>query len=409
MRVLVLHNDYRERGGEDVVARTEVALLRAHGVEVLDAFVDNHDEGGGWLGAARLVWESAWSQASYRRVQDLVQTFRPDVVHVHNFWLRLSPSVHAACAAAGVPTVQTLHNFRLLCANGLFLRDGHACQDCLGHLPWRGAVRGCYRGSVAASAAVVRMVAVNRRRRTWTSDVGAFIALSQYSRDLFVRGGLPADRLFVKPNCVDDAGEPTSVPSASRDIVFVGRLSAEKGVDVLLRAWSRVQAPDARLVIVGSGPEEAALKTQAAALGLPESRLRFTGALSQDGVREVMDGARAVVIPSLWYENFPRTFVEALSRGRATVVSDLGALREVGSPDLALRVEPGDADSLAQALGVLLASGSLADELGQSARATYLARYTPATNVTQLLQIYERAGARRAVASSPAEEVAHVD
>src|SRR5258708_15720708 len=212
MRVLIIHNRYRNYGGEDAVAEAETSLLRSQGVEVLHLDADNEADPRVELkGALKLALNSHWSSESYAGVRKICREFLPDVAHVHNFWLRLTPSVHAACRDAGVPTVQTLHNFRLFCTNAQFQRSGQRCEDCLGKAPWRGVVRRCYRHSFLASAAVMRMIMANRARGTWQHKVNAFIALSEHSRGLFIAGGIPAARIRIKPNFVEDRIPPRTL------------------------------------------------------------------------------------------------------------------------------------------------------------------------------------------------------
>ena len=304
--------------------------------------------------------------------------------------MRLSPSVHRACHDAGVPTVQTLHNFRLLCTNALFLRNGQICEDCLGKTPWRGVVRRCYRDSFLASAAVTRMIVSNRRRNSWGQDVDAFIALTEHSRSKFIAGGLPADRVFVKPNFVEDSHRPGSAPSSSDVVLYAGRLSKEKGVGTLLSAWAGTELRrHGRLVIAGDGPERAALENRALSLGLSSSELSFTGHQPLGELRALMSRARAVVVPSVCYENFPRAVVEAMTSGRPLVVAGLGALAElVQHGRTGLQFSPGDAVALGQALRAILSDDSLADRLGADARAEYLAKYTPERNFEMLMRIY---------------------
>ena len=389
MRVLLIHNRYRQYGGEDAVAEAEADLLRSNGVQVFSLNSGNDvDPNVRITGTLALALDSHWSRTSYRRVRDICRDFRPDVAHVHNFWMRLTPSVHAACRDAGVPTVQTLHNFRLFCTNAQFQRNGHICQDCLGKLPWRGVVRRCYRGSFWASAAVGRMIAAGRMRGVWTEQVRAFIALSQHSRRLFIGGGIPEDRIHVKPNFIEDRVNAVIPPSHSRQFLFIGRLSEEKGAATLLSGWAAAGLPDARLTIVGDGPERARLEEQARRLRLGNA-VRFAGRVSPPEVFALLGFARAVVMPSLFYECFPRTLVEAMCAGRPVIASTTGALDELVSGDMGLHFEPMDAPALGQALRRLYENPALADQLGAAARSAYLARYTPEKNFKRLKEIYE--------------------
>jgi glycosyltransferase involved in cell wall biosynthesis len=390
MRVLFIHNRYRQYGGEDAVAAAEANLLRGNGMNVfcLDAGNDV-DPGVSITGTLALALHSHWSRASYRRVREICEEFRPDVAHVHNFWMRLTPAVHAACWDAGVPTVQTLHNFRLFCTNAQFQRSGYVCQDCLGKLPWRGVVRRCYRHSFFASAAVARMIVASRARGTWTEQVSAFIALSEHSRRLFIAGGIPEARIRFKPNFIEDSATASIPPSHSRQFLFIGRLSEEKGVACLLSGWAASGIGNrARLMIVGDGPDRAALEEQAIRLRLSGS-VRFAGRVPPSEVFPLLGQARAVVMPSVFYECFPRTLVEAMCAGRPVIASNTGALDELVPADMGLHFEPLDTQGLGLALRDLYENPVLADQFGAAARAGYLARYTPERNFKMLREIYE--------------------
>jgi len=397
MKVLVLHNRYRRYGGEDAVAEAEMELLRANGVEVWHMDADNQVDGRVKLqGGLALALHSHWSKTSYERVRAVCREFRPDVAHVHNFWLRLTPAVHAACFDEGVPTVQTLHNFRLFCVNAQFQRNGHKCEDCLGGSPWLGVARRCYRGSFLASAAVARMISANRVRGTWTRHVSAFIALSQHSRKLFIAGGIPATRIHIKPNFVEDKGRGRTQPSASRRFIFVGRLSPEKGVHELLKGWARSGVADkADLIIAGDGPERHRLEAEAARLGIG-SRISFLGHQPREAVSALLAEARAVVLPSLFHECFPRVLVEAMSAGRPIIASNVGALDELVSEDIGVQFPAHDAPPLGAAIRRFHDDAALVDRLGAGARAAYLARYTPACNYSMLMRIYDAARGRQA-------------
>lgn len=397
MRVLLLHNRYRQPGGEDLVAGLEANMLRAHGVEVFEFEVDNASESWG-SGTLHLGLAAAWSRASYRQILKICEKYRPHIAHIHNFWMKLSPSVHSACRASGAATVQSLHNFRLLCANAMFLRNGRVCEDCLGRAPWGGVLHRCYKGSFLASAAVARMIVSNRRRGTWERDVDAFIALSEHSRSMFFRGGLPADRIFVKPNCVEDPGCSPAPPSASDCVLYAGRLSKEKGVTTLLSAWAGAGLGKyGRLVILGDGPDRESFEIQAAALELSPPKVVFAGQKTPAEVLNLIARARVVVTPSIWYEASPRIVIEALSLGRPVLVSDLGALREIVRHQYSgFNFQAGDALALGEALKKIVTCDTLADTLGENARHEYLANYTSERNYETLMHIYRLAIERRA-------------
>ena len=387
----MLHNRYREPGGEDLSVSAEVDNLRTHGIEVIDQQFDNDvSTGSGVAGNLRLALGAVWSRRSHQEISLLCEKYSPDVAHVQNFWMKLSPSVHDACHAAGVPTVQALRNFRLLCANALFLRHARVCEDCLGKLPWRGVVRRCYRNSAVASAAVSQMIVYNRWRGTWERDVDAFIASTEHSRSKFIAGRLPEGRIFVKPNFVDDPGNPDRPPSSSDCILYVGRLSQEKGLGLLLEAWAVAALSNlGRLLVVGDGPERAKLERKATKLGLSPASVTFMGRRPTEDVRELLGGARALVAPSLCFETFGKTVAEALAFGRPSVVSALGALGElIEDGRTGIKFPAGDVGALGQSLKLVLSGKTLADRLGRRARREYLAKYTPDRNFRMLMEIY---------------------
>jgi glycosyltransferase involved in cell wall biosynthesis len=408
MRVLQLHNRYRHRGGEDSVVTEERRMLQAHGVDVISYEIEQGEgeHSGRVAKLVDLTTSIVWSATHHERVRELCRREQPDVAHVHNFWMTMSPAVHSACHIEGVPTVQTLHNFRLSCTNALFLRDNHVCLDCLGKLPWRGVVRRCYRDSYVASAAVAAMATVHRIRGTWNSDVDAFIALSDHSRQKFVEGGLPADRLFVKPNALAVPPAPKYAPSESNVAVYAGRLSQEKGVHILLAAWAAADlGPNARLVIIGEGPEREALVRQAESLGLSDDRLEFAGVKSSQDTLAAIAGARVVVLPSICFENFPRLIVEAFSLGRPVIGSDLGATREIIRDGVfGLTFKPGDYQDCATHLRDLFMRGDLCDQFGRNARKEFLAKYTTETNIEQLIDIYRFAIEHKRAQAAPCEQ-----
>ncbi len=398
MRVLMFHNRYREQGGEDLSVTQETQALEQEGVEVIPVEADNDlPADAGLLSEAKMGWHAVWSLSSYEHAARLCRKYRPDVAHVQNFWMRLSPAVHAACRQAGVATVQSLRNYRLLCTNALLLRNGEVCEDCVGKIPWRGVTRACYRDSRAASAAVAGMIVINRMRRTWERDVDAFLTPSNHSRQRFLRADFPRGRVFVKPNCLADFGEAARPPSASREILYLGRLSAEKGLRLLLEASKRTGLDDiGRLTLVGEGDERDSLQKLAEALELSEPSLVFAGQKAPDEVQQMVRSARAVVLPSLAYETFGRPVIEAFAAGRPAVVSDFGAPGDiVKQGTTGLTFPRGDTERLGEALKTVLTDGAAADRMGRRAREEYEAKYTLEKSFEILMKTYRFALGRR--------------
>ena len=317
MKILQVHTRYREPGGEDAVVAAEANLLTRAGHEVVSYVAENPT---GAMSSAALLALSAWNPPAARALGSTVARVRPDVAHVHNTWYALSPSVLSALDRAGVPVVMTLHNFRLMCVNALLFRDGRPCHDCVGtRLPWPGVRHRCYRGSLVASAAAGGAIGVNRTLRTWHRHVRLFLALNDFAREQFLLDGFPADKLRVKQNFITDPGPRAQPPSASRTLLYVGRLSVEKGVRTLLDAWRAVDDDRLELVIVGDGPLRAELQRDAPA------NVQFRGWVPPSEVRRLMLRSRALLFPSIWYESAdPQVVIEALACGLPVLASKLG-------------------------------------------------------------------------------------
>lgn len=377
MRILIAHNAYQQKGGEDGVVAMESALLSSRGVEV--AVYSRHNDEIEGMSRVALAGQTIWSSRTEADIAKWVADFRPDVIHVHNTLPLISPSLYVAADKAGVPVVQTLHNFRLFCPQAMFLRDGKVCEDCLGKLPWRGVVHGCYRGSRVQSAVVGGMLVLHRALGTYRNRVTRYIALNVFCRNKFIEGGLPAERIVVKPNFVD-------IPAGDQELrqggLFVGRLSAEKGIDVLVRAMDQV--PACHLNVIGSGPEEAALCLR--------TNIQRLGFLPRDQIFHHMQRASYLLMPSIWYENFPLTLVEAFACGLPVIASRIGAMAElIEDGRTGLLFEPGSAEDLAKKIMWAEANPEAMIEMGKYARNEYEAKYTPELNFRQLMVIYMKA------------------
>jgi glycosyltransferase involved in cell wall biosynthesis len=387
MKVLAVHNSYQQPGGEDVVFSSERRLLEEHGHEVISYQRSNHEvEQMGKLQQLKMTKDLVHSSDSKREIEKLLKAEAPDVVHVHNTFMMISPSIFETCQEMNVPVLQTLHNFRLLCPAWSLSREGRVCEECIDHSLWRGVWHGCYRNSHLMTAAVALMLQVHRGRNTWNESVDGFVALSEFARQKFVENGLPAAKMHVKPNFVYQ--DPGVRESAGNYALFVGRLSPEKGVSTLLAAWEKLRTP-MPLVIAGEGPGRAALEAQATAAQL--WNVKFTGRLSAEEVRASMKGAAFLVMPSVWYEGFPMTIAESFACGTPVICSKLGAMQEIVEHQrTGLHFMPDDAEDLRSQVEHALSHPAELAAMGKAARQEYEQRYTAQINYAMLMNIYEQ-------------------
>lgn len=386
MKVLIAHNRYLQAGGEDAVMEDEVALLREYGHEVVTLERHNKSIADNPISSGLAT---LWSTDAARELQTLCRSFRPDVIHCHNTFPQLSPAIYWAAARERVPVVQTLHNFRLLCANAMLTRHGQPCEQCVGTLPWRGVLNRCYRDSTSQSLMLVGMLGLHRAIGSFQHKVTRYIALNKYCRDKFIAGGLPADRFCIKPNFAPDP-KPTDLPRSG--LLFVGRLSPEKGVQVLLDAASLAQQ---RVTVVGDGPLADQCRNH--------PWIDYRGAIPRAEVMQAMQTASCLIVPSTWYENMPRTVVEAFACGLPVIASRLGALAEMVSDGCTgMLFDAGDAPSLARCVRDALQEPQKLLRWGQAARETYLQNYTAEASYAQLMSIYREAvAATSAGAAAP--------
>jgi glycosyltransferase involved in cell wall biosynthesis len=392
MRILLAHTFYKQPGGEDRVFEAESALLREHGHEVTHYRAHNAELDGAPVAAAM---KTMWNRGAHSQLAQQLRRDRPDLVHFHNTFPLMSPAVFYAARSAGVPVVATLHNYRLLCPAATFLRAGRVCEDCAHGLPWRAAAHACYRSSRAASAVTALMLGTHRLLGTWTRAVDLYIALSEFARRKFVEGGLPAERVVVKPNFV--AADPGPAEKREDFALFAGRLSAEKGIATLLEAWRCLEIP-MRLKIAGDGPMSHAVIQASRS----DPRIEWLGPLPADGVTKWMKRAYILVLPSVWYEGLPLTLVEAFAAGLPAIASDIGSLAELVSPGkTGLRFQPGDAADLASRVTWCWNHRGPVGEMGRNARSQFESAYTPAENYRRLMEVYRLAAMSHTQLTAP--------
>jgi glycosyltransferase involved in cell wall biosynthesis len=387
MNIVMAHNFYQQSGGEDQVFAAEVDLLRRFGHRV-ETFV-LHNDVVDVMSRAKALAATLWNRESYRAIRDLVHRTGATVVHFHNTFPLISPAGYKAASDAGAAVVQTLHNFRLICPNALLFREGHVCESCIGRtLPWPGVRHKCYRDSRTATGAVATMTAVHRALGTYNRLVDAYIAPSPSARAKLAEGGLPADRIVLKPHFVDP--DPGLGPGGGGYALFAGRLSNEKGLEVLLDAW-KLLGDMLPLKIVGDGPL-ASLVSDAVSR---QPNIEWLGRRSIHDVYDLLGNAFLNVFPSRCYETFGRVAAEAFAKGTPVIASRHGAMADlVEDGRTGMLFEPGNHADLAEKIRVTLRHEGLHTTMRAEARRQYESHFTGQQNYQQLMDIYTQARKR---------------
>jgi glycosyltransferase involved in cell wall biosynthesis len=381
MRILSVHNRYQIRGGEDESREAEEQLLQQMG-HLVETYEENNDRVA-TLGTIRTAVKTIWSVEAYDTLRHRLQAQVYDLVHVQNFFPLISPSVHYAAKAEGVPVIQTLRNYRLLCPNGFFFRDDRVCEDCLGKfVPWPAVLHSCYRGSRAASGVLATMLTTHRVLPTWTEMVDLYITLSNFAREKFIQAGFPADKIAVKPNFVYP--DPQLGEGKGNYALFVGRLSPEKGISTLLTAWQKV-GNKIPLKIVGEGP----LAPQVAEAASLTPGVEWLGRRSLPEVYELIGNATFLVFPTIGYETFGRVAIEAFAKGTPVIASQVGAIAElVESNRNGLHFRPGDPEDLAIKVEWALTHPQEVAQMRREARQEFETKYTAKENYQRIMEIY---------------------
>ena len=384
MKILFCHNFYQQPGGEDQSFAVEASLLEAHGHQVLR--FTRHNDSINRMRRLEIASLAIWNQHTFHELRELIRRERPAVMHCTNIFPLISPAAYYAARAEGVPVVQSLRNYRLFCLNACFLRKDRVCEDCLGKgVLWPGVLHGCYRSSRSASAVVAVMLSLHRVMRTWVRMVDRYFTLTEFSRQKFIAGGLPAGRLAVKPNFIHP--DPGPGNGQGGYAVFIGRLSPEKGIQTLLSAWSRLggRLP---LKIIGDGP----LAESVIAAAMQTAGIEWLGRRQPREVLALLGEAACLVMPSIWYETFGRTIIEAYAKGTPVVASRLGAMAElVHEGRTGLLFEPGNPSDLAVKIHALLEDREKCIGMRRGARREYEEKYTAETNYRMLMTIYQEA------------------
>ncbi|MGE0268331.1 MAG: glycosyltransferase [Candidatus Omnitrophota bacterium] len=385
MRILIGHNQYQNFGGEDAVALAEQQLLQDNGHEVIVYSRSNTElTKFSFREKSRFMWYLAWSDQSYRELRKLIRDTKPDIAHFHNIYFMMSPAVYHASKDEGIPVVQSLHNFRPLCANGLFFRNNQVCEKCLNGSLFNGIKHRCYQKSWVISALVVRMLMAHRKMNTWKNKVDAYITATEFTKQKYVRAGIAPDKIFIKPNFIYPPTKEQAVDQGYA--LYVGRLSDEKGVEVLIKAWKEIK--EYPLIIAGDGPLMPYVSGFIHNNQL--TNVSLLGHVGQDKYDQLMRGARMVVVPSICYENFPRIVAEAMAYGIPVVASRLGSLQEIiHDQKEGFLFEPGNPGALVDAVRLCLNEKGYAG-IKQQAFNKYIQSFSSDVNYSALMKIYQQ-------------------
>lgn len=380
MKIIMCHNYYQLSGGEDAVVEAEKNNLIGNNNSV-EIFALTNDVITGIKPKLKSALNIHYSNASRQKIREVIKRYSPDIVHVHNFFPLITPSVYDACIENNVPVVQTLHNYRIICPNALLLRDGYICEECINKIPYKAVLNRCYRNSIPGTASVAFMVEFHKRKKTWQNKVNRFIALSEFSKSKFIQAGLPETKITVKPNFTSkNLTVNPETESQEPFALFAGRLSEEKGVDTLMDAWQNLPYS---LNIAGDGP------LMKPVIKRGKKNIHFHGMLGKDKLIDEMKAASFLVIPSKWYETFGMVIIEAFSCGTPVLASKIGNMTEIVEDGVnGLHFEPGNSEDLADKAKWLFEHPEECRKMGENALKTYEDKYTPEKNYEMLMNIY---------------------
>lgn len=381
-RVLIVHNMYQIRGGEDRVVNMEASLLAKHGHEVDFFYKDNQTDIHSFFDKLSVIKNLVHSSKVKHKLKEHIKVFKPDIVHFHNIFPQITASAYDACEEMNVPFVQTLHNYRVTCANALLLRDEKICEQCLVKQSFLPSIKyGCYKNSRIATIPVAWMLYKYKSSQVWQKKVKHYIALSDFSRRKFIQAGIPQTSISIKPNFFPE--ECIHKEEHERvGALFVGRLSQEKGINVLLSAFRKVSIP---IFVIGEGQFDSNIS-------IPHN-IKLLGKLPPERVYEYMARSKLLIFPSICYENFSLTLVEAFAHGLPVIASNMGSIAEiVKHEENGLLFKPNDASDLLLQVQRLLDNEEFYDKISRQTYETYLTKYTAEKNYQDLMDCYSKLG-----------------
>ncbi len=385
MKILLAHNYYQQPGGEDTAFRAERDMLKEYGHTVIE--YTDHNDRIKIMSPMAVARDTIWSTYSYNRILQIVKKEKPDIAHFQNTFPLISPSAYYACYRAGLPVVQILQNYRFMCPAATLYRNNQICKICIKKiLPWPSLIYSCYHSSLIHTVVLAAMLTIHRWLRTWQKQVNAYIALTQFGRKLFIESGLPEERIFIKPNFIYP--EPQARETNGSYVLFVGRLSKEKGISTMLRAWKLLK--DIPLKIAGDGPLMNEVKN--IVNNNKMKNIEILGFQTKEQIISLIKGSKFLVFPSEWYEGLPLTIIEAFACGVPIIASRLGAMEEIiHNGYTGLHFIPGNYENLAEKIEWSWVHKEKMEEMGENARKEFEEKYTSVQNFKILNKIYENA------------------
>ncbi len=383
IKILLVHNRYKQYGGEDATFEAERTLLESRG-NMVKTLIFSNNEIDGLFSKIKTGVQLFYNFKSASLVKKAILDFKPDVIHVHNFFYSASPSIFYAAKKLQIPVVVTLQNYRLICSGSLLLRDLKPCRICIGQkFPLAGIKHKCHRGSVIETANLTFMTGIHKLMNTWETKIDRYIAVTKFAKEIYVNSSLKLtpEKVMVKPNSVSDI-ECETMGDRDSNFLFVGRLSEEKGIEVLLKAFSN---SDCRIEIIGDGPLRSSVEEAASA----NSNITYHGYKDRIFILSKLRKCRALIMPSIWYECLPITILEAFSTGTPIIISDIENLNEIVTDGYnGIHFRTNDANDLLDKMHRFVRDHDKYHSFYKNSRQTYLSKYTPDVNYKNLITIY---------------------
>lgn len=389
MKILQVHNRYKITGGEWTVLNQEYNLLSKEHV-VNQLIVENNRELSSFFNKCKLIFTTHYNRKSKELVRKKIRDTDAQIMHVHNFFPLLSPSIFEAAKEEGIPSLLTLHNYRLIHPNGTLMHNGKIDERSIRGSAYSCVPDGVYRNSILQTAVVAHMIEYHRKRDTWAKTVDCLLCLTKFARSKFVEAGFPEEKLKVKSNFVEDAFKHLNLSEVAGQkenfYLFIGRISEEKGIQTLIHAWNSMKDKSGpKLLILGDGP----LKTELQKKSQNNSRISWLGYVEREQVLDYLIKAKGLIFPSEWYEGMPMTILEAFSAATPVISTNIGSQAEIVEHEkTGLQFEAGDQNSLIEAVNHFESNKKKQAEMGLAARLEYEQKYTPEVNRLELQSLY---------------------